>query len=288
MSTKAARKPNLLWLDLTSTQAAEQCIQQFLPHCNVSLAYGLDELPLPDDKPLPDMLCLQFDRPDSNGLNLLLETKRRIPSVPITMLTVQHSEELAVWAFRSGVWEYLVLPLSNAERLRYLKSLNDLRDMRERPAGSQRQRPTRTERLPDCVRLNREQHQQQPLYAAIAHIDTHFRERIDETDMAELCAMTTVRFSRLFKQYCGIGFQEYVMRKRMQSAEELLFNSDIPVSSVAYMVGFKDPSYFARAFRQHFGRSPSACRSHRQKPQTTMPLPGQAAEVDDGATNLAI
>lgn len=266
MSTKATRKPRLLWFDLSSTQSAEQCIQQFRPHCHVELASGLNDLTPDADKPAPDMLCLQFDRPDSNGLNLLLEIKQRSPSLPITMLTVQHSEELAVWAFRSGVWEYLVLPLSHSEHQRYLRSLRDLCEMRARPPGSQRQRPRRTEQLPDCVRLNREQHVQQPLYVAIAHIDSHFRERIDESDMAELCAMSTVRFSRLFKQYCGIGFQEYVTRKRMQAAEELLFNSDIPVSSVAYTVGFKDPSYFARAFRQHFGRSPSACRSHRRQP----------------------
>lgn len=278
MSTKAIRKPHLLWFDLNTTESAESCIAQFVPHCHVSLASGLDDLTLDGEQPVPDMLCLQFDRPDSNGLNLLVEIKQRSPSIPITMLTVQHSEELAVWAFRSGVWEYLVLPLSNSERQRYLKSLRDLCDMRSRPPGSQRQRPRRTEQLPDCVRLNREQHAQQPLYAAIAHIDSHFRERIDETEMAELCAMSSVRFSRLFKQYCGIGFQEYVMRKRMQAAEELLFNSDIPVSSVAYTVGFKDPSYFARAFRQHFGRSPSACRNHRHQ---SLPLPLAVSLVDE-------
>lgn len=111
------------------------------------------------------------------------------------------------------------------------------------------------------MRLNREKHAQQPLYAAISHIDSHFRERIDEKGMAELYGMSTARFSRLFKQTCGIGFQDYVMRKRMQAAEELLLNSDIPVSSVGYMMGFKDPSYFARAFRQFFGYSPSVCRS---------------------------
>jgi AraC-like DNA-binding protein len=279
MSIKAARKPRLLWLDLSNTPSAEQCIQPFISQCHVSLISGLDGLPGADEKHPPDMLCLQFDRPDSNGLNQLLEIKRRAPSLPITMLTVQHSEELAVWAFRAGIWEYLVLPLSNAERQRYLKSLNDLLDMRMRPPGSQRQRPTRTEQLPDCVRLNRDQHAHQPLLPAITHIDSHFRGRIDERAMAELCAMTTVRFSRLFKQYCGVGFQEYVMGKRMQAAEELLLNSDMPVSSVAYSVGFKDPSYFARAFRQHFGRSPSDCRSrqplHSSSPldqQTSLPL----------------
>jgi len=281
MSAKAACKPHLLWFDLTSKQNAEQCIEQFTPQCHVSMADGLGSLPGAEDKKLPDMFCLQFDRPDSNGLNLLLEIKRRAPSIPITMLTVQHSEELAVWAFRSGVWEYLVVPLSNAERLRYLKSLHDLHGMRDRSTGNSRQWPSRTEQLPDCVRLNRGQTAQQPLYAALAHIDSHFRERIEEKEMAELCGLTVVRFSRLFKQNCGIGFQEYVMRKRMQAAEELLLNSDIPVSSVAYMVGFKDPSYFARAFRQHFGRSPSTCRLHQpsdeQLPHT---LPDGAGSAD--------
>jgi len=276
---KPARKPLLLWFDLSGNGAAAHCIPAFEAHCRIRLAdsaNGLDELAL---TPRPDMLCLQVDRPDSIGLNLLLEIKRRAPELPITMLTVQHSEELAVWAFRSGVWEYLVLPLSNAERQRYLRSLQELHDMRLRPAGSQRQRLLRTEQLPDCVRLNREQHAQQPLYAAIAHIDSHFRERIDETEMAALCGMTAARFSRLFKQYCGVGFQEYVMGKRMQAAEELLLNSDMPVSSVAYSLGFKDPSYFARAFRQHFGRSPSDCRSQQadivaipSDPQVSLPL----------------
>ncbi|MCQ4347563.1 helix-turn-helix domain-containing protein [Pseudomonas stutzeri] len=285
MSTKAACRPRLLWFDLTSSQSAEQCIQQFVPQCQVTLAYGLDNLPGPEDKPLPDMLCLHFDRPDSGGLNLLLEVKRRLPSVPITMLTMQHSEELAVWAFRSGVWEYLVVPLSSAERLRYLKSLRELHDLRQRPSGSNhRQRPARVEQLPECVRLNRGQHAQQPLYAALAHIDGHFRERIEEREMAELCGMSVVRFSRLFKQSCGIGFQEYVVRKRMQAAEELLINSNIPISSVAYMVGFKDPSYFARAFRQHFGHSPSTCRQAQRQTEELPPLPN----LDGLTTELAL
>lgn len=265
MTSKAAGKPHLLWFDLTSRQNAEECIDQFAPQCRVSMAHGLDNLPGAEDSRMPDMLCLQFDRPDADGLNLLLEIKRRAPFLPITMLTVQHSEELAVWAFRSGVWEYLVVPLSTSERLRYLKSLRDLHAMRERmPSLPARQWPARTEQLPDCVRLNRRQIARRPLHEALAHIDNHFRERIDEKEMAELCGMTAVSFSRAFKQNCGIGFQEYVTRKRMQAAEDLLLNSEIPVSSVSYMVGFKDPSYFARAFRQHFGQSPSATRLSRQ------------------------
>jgi AraC-like DNA-binding protein len=266
MSTKAASKPLLLWIDLSCDQVAEQCIEQFAAQCRIVRADGLDSLADAVAQTHADMLCLQFDRPDDHGLHLLLEIKRRFAALPITMLTLQHSEELAVWAFRAGVWDYLVLPLSSAERLRYLKALHALHELRLQPAGpAPRQRLARVERLPECVRLNRGAEARQPLHAALAHIDSHFRERIEEREMAELCRMSVVRFSRLFKQSCGIGFQEYVMGKRMQAAEDLLLNSDTPIAGIAGKVGFKDPSYFARAFRQHFGHSPSSCRQARQQ-----------------------
>lgn len=283
MSTKAACKPHLLWFDLSSEGSAEQCIPQFLPQCRVTRADDLDALAELQARERPDMLCLQFDRPDGHGLNLLLELKRRFPALPLTMLTLQHSEELAVWAFRAGAWDYLVLPLSSAERQRYLLSLQGLLELRRQPADNEaRQRPARVEQLPECVRLNRGQQARQPLHAALAHIDSHFRERIEEREMAALCDMSVVRFSRLFKQSCGIGFQEYVMSKRMQSAEDLLLNSDTPIAGVAGMVGFKDPSYFARAFRQHFGYSPSSCRQARQPIGLRQPatrLDGQPSQL---------
>lgn len=275
MTIRAACKPHLLWLDLSSERSAEQCIPQFLLQCRVSRAADLEGIAAAWAQEPPDMLCLQFDRPDSHGLNLLLEIKRRFPALPITMLTLQHGEELAVWAFRAGVWDYLVLPLSSAERQRYLRSLQALHELRRLPPnGVPRQRPTRVEQLPECVRINGRAPAQPSLQAALAHIDGHFRERIDEREMAELCGLSVVRFSRLFKQGCGIGFQEYVMGKRMRAAEDLLLNSDIPIACIASMVGFKDPSYFARAFRQQFGHSPSACRLARQQVALVAP-PGR-------------
>lgn len=68
--SKVASKPRLLWFDLTRAQNAEQCIQQFRPTCEVSLIHGLDGLPKADAPNLPQMICLQFDHPDSQGAAL--------------------------------------------------------------------------------------------------------------------------------------------------------------------------------------------------------------------------
>jgi len=176
------------------------------------------------------------------------------------MRTVQHSEELAVWAFRSGVWEYLLLPLSSAERNHYLQALRDLCHIRSCSSPENKQPLSRTTSLPESVRLTAQYQRQQPLQGAIQYIEEHFHEHIEQKAMAERCGMTPFRFSRLFKQTYKVGFLEFILTKRMESAEQLLRNSQMPITSIAYAIGFQDPSYFARAFKQHFGCCPSDFR----------------------------
>ncbi|MDD0843778.1 response regulator transcription factor [Pseudomonas sp. Gutcm_11s] len=254
------RKPVLLWLDLTHDRSAEELMEQFRLTCDCRLAKE-SGLPARDAGPQPDMLCMHFDRPDALGLNLLLEVKRTAPSIPITMFTVQHSEELAVWAMRSGVWEYLVLPLGSREQSRYLQSLQHLCQLRwQEDIHARKPQVERCGNLPDSIRLTKEHQKHQALHKAMSYIDQHYREGIDQKDLAQRCGMTPFRFSRLFKEAYGLGFMEYVLRKRMDLAKELLNNSQMPVTSIGYEAGFKDPSYFARAFKQCLGCTPSEYR----------------------------
>lgn len=267
MKSNSATKPFLLWLDLTHDRSVEELIGQFSAACDCRLAKN-SALPERTHEQ-PDMICMHFDRPDALGLNLLLEVKRTAPSVPITMFTVQHSEELAVWAMRSRVWEYMVLPLSAAEKSRYLHSLQQLCELRRSVSGhSRKPLVERHPTLPESIRLTTEHQKHQPLHKVLQHIDQHFRESVDQKDLAQRCGMTPFRFSRLFKDVVGVGFMEYILNKRMDFAKELLDNSQMPITSIGYEAGFKDPSYFARAFKQSCGCTPSEYRqAHR---------PGQA------------
>jgi AraC-like DNA-binding protein len=260
INTRALAAPQLLWFDLTHDQSAADCSAAFADSCSIILARDLN-LSRISARQHPDMICMHYDRPDSLSLNLILEVKRAAPSIPITMLTLQHSEELAVWAFRSGVWDYLALPLQSAERLRYLKALRalcQLRDAHDR--RKPKQQLTRIGELPESVRLTNEHQKQRPLQDAVHYIDLHFKEHIEQQTLAKRCGMTPFRFSRLFKQTYGVGFVEFIQRKRMDKAEELLSNSEMPITSIAYAVGFQDPSYFARSFKQYFGCCPSDYR----------------------------
>lgn len=254
----------------------------FADSCRISQAQETDLFRL-DPQSGPDMICLYYDRPDALGLCRLLTLKRELPSIPITMLTVQHSEELAIWAFRSGVWDYLVMPLGHAEKQRYLHALHKLCELRRTPTNSTQKRPLeRAYELPESIRLTALAQKQQPLQRVMRHIERHFQESLEQKAMADLCGMTTVRFSRVFKEVYGVGFQEFVQRKRMEHAHGLLLNSQMSISSIAYASGFKDPSYFTRAFKQHYGLSPREFRSRNPVADTEAPQDGVRSDFPPG------
>lgn len=258
MTSTLTGKPKLLWFDLTHDRSTKELISQFEDTCDCTLAKNA----MLSNGEQADMICIHFDRPDTPGLRRLLEIKRTVPTIPITMFTVQHSEELAVWAMRSSVWEYMVLPLPAAERKRYLSAVVQLCELRRHANGQRKtsqidHAPT----LPDSIRLTSGHQKHQALSHIMLYIDQHFRESIDQRDLAKRCGMTTFRFSRLFKEANGLGFTDYVLNKRMSFAKELLDNSQMPITSIGYEAGFKDPSYFARAFKQYANCTPSEYRS---------------------------
>ncbi|WP_324731052.1 response regulator transcription factor [Pseudomonas paeninsulae] len=270
MNTQTEIAPRLLWFDLTHDKSASDCMAAFTSVCQINLARDLSAAGI-NAQQRPDMICMHYDRPDTMSLNLLIEVKRAVPSIPITMLTMHHSEELAVWAFRSGVWDYLALPLVQAERNRYLKTLRELCSLlRNSELPRQKKLLTRSNDLPESVRLTADHQKQRPLQDAIQYIDLHFKEQIEQKQLAKRYGMTPFRFSRLFKQTYGVGFIEFIQLKRMEKAEALLSNSKMSITSIAYAVGFLDPSYFARIFKLHFGCSPSDYRSIEPNPEQTV------------------
>ncbi|WP_017905931.1 helix-turn-helix transcriptional regulator [Pseudomonas asplenii] len=261
MTSKVSRKPSLLWFDRTHDRSTPELIRPFEQACDCTVAKEHDF----PGKLHADMICIHFDRPDTPGLRMLLEIKHTAPTIPITMFTVQHSEELAVWAMRSCVWEYMVLPLSVAERDRYLAAVLQLHELR-RATNEQRKTPRidHSPTLPGSIRMTADHQKHQALSHVPLYIDQHFRDSIDQKELAARSGMTTFRFSRLFKETFGLGFTDYILNKRMEFAKELLDNSQMPITSIGYEAGFKDPSYFARAFKQLVNCTPSEYRLTRQ------------------------
>ena len=79
----------------------------------------------------------------------------------------------------------------------------------------------------------------------------------DVAMMAEACAMSRSVLQRKMKHLLGISPADFLREARMKRAVQLLRTTDKTVSEVAFAVGFNDPKYFSRCFRQSIGQSPS-------------------------------
>jgi len=71
------------------------------------------------------------------------------------------------------------------------------------------------------------------------------------------------QLERLFKKHTGRELGGFLLERRMQRALNLLHSSEIPIKQVAYELGYRHPSSFARAFQRRFGMTPTECRRAR-------------------------
>ena len=82
-------------------------------------------------------------------------------------------------------------------------------------------------------------------------------------DMAAVCSRGFISTSSL-RRACiaalGESPMQYVIRLRMEKAARLLGENRLSVKEIAYLCGFSDEKYFSRAFRKHYGCSPSQLR----------------------------
>jgi len=104
------------------------------------------------------------------------------------------------------------------------------------------------------------------LKAALAHLETHFAEPLEVSDMARLCCCSEAHFMRCFKAAMGVPFVAYRNRLRLAAAARLLEETDQPVLEAAAACGFENISYFNRCFRARYGMAPRAYRRSAQKP----------------------
>ena len=199
-----------------------------------------------------------FDDPSAACLQLMQSIKRQCPSVPIVMLTKTHSEELAVWAFRARVWNYLVKPVPLRELRVNLKQLIAIASRRDASESRALERPASLvpSREPGPTHLAKIQR----LRLVIDSLRLNSGQRISVDAIAAQCGMDRFAFSRLFHKTYGCSCREYLMRNRIDHARKLLRSSNLTVTEAASIAGFADSSYLARMFRRYVGASPKqAC-----------------------------
>ena len=248
------QRPRLLWVRMADFAAAA------VPHSTAEEYFKLhvcsvSEVHAAMSRFVPQVVCFDFEQTQAVHLRAMRDFKRLHPSVPLLMMTAQHSEALAVWAFRVRVWNFLVKPIRTSE-------LRANFDVLARLVSEDRTSP-RAARcvgtlIPEDAMEPSSLAAQSPLDSALRFIESNYASKIRQSAAAAVAGMTVYTFSRAFKAEYGVTFREYVLRYRIGRACEMLKEGAQGATDAGIAVGFEDASHFSRAFRRVVGISPSA------------------------------
>jgi O-acetyl-ADP-ribose deacetylase (regulator of RNase III) len=93
-----------------------------------------------------------------------------------------------------------------------------------------------------------------------SYIDEHYIDGLSLDEVATATGISRYYVSHLFKELMDTTFVGYVNELRLNRAAMLLMTSDSPIIEIAALSGFNNLSNFNRAFKLHFGKTPSAYR----------------------------
>lgn len=124
-----------------------------------------------------------------------------------------------------------------------------------------------------------------PIDPIVAEMLETLPKRLDRPttlrELAKEAGYTPQHLNRLFRRSLGVTPLQHLGRMRMERAASLLAEGTWTVAGVARRVGFEDPYYFSRSFKQHFGRGPS---QYRKAVGSDSPSAGSATpfKIDQG------
>jgi len=207
-----------------------------------------------------DLLVSDVMMPEMDGFELCRRVKSdiRMSHIPVVLLTAKTTMEAKIEGMEQGADVYIEKPFS----MKYLK--NQIENLLKLRLAFQKRaltHPAAIGSLPVNSRI-----EQEFIVKLHAEIDKHLaEENFSIDDLARTFAMSRSGFYRKIKAVTGLSPGDYLHIYRMNKASGWLLESDLQVTEICMRLGFGDPSYFARRFKQHFGVSPTEYRHKKTK-----------------------
>jgi AraC family transcriptional regulator len=92
------------------------------------------------------------------------------------------------------------------------------------------------------------------------YIDAHLAQELSLSELASVAGLSATHLKLQFRQSTGQPVHQYVMRKRVDRARQLLEETELSISQAALDTGFAHQSHLARCMRRMLGTTPSSVR----------------------------
>lgn len=190
----------------------------------------------------PDVVFTDIKMPFMDGISLIKAVRARgVVKTRFVIISAYEEFELARQAISLGVVEYLVKPLTLEDVEKVWMRLNEAEEAdfiaANDPADLKSQ-------YPDAHPL---------ILKALDIIQCSFATKLSQKDLAEDLGISAEYFSFLFSRDIGENYAKFLRRFRIEKAKILLSTDSVPKEQIPYSVGFSDPKYFYRCFKEETG-----------------------------------
>ncbi len=202
----------------------------------------------------PDLILSDVMMPEMDGIEFCREIKTDLKTshIPVVLLTAKVNKEAKYKGLEIGADDYISKPFDLGLLLLRIKNLIKNRERLRSIFGSS----------PNF----------EPSKVTVTSIDetflTDLMAKIEDNisdvnfsigNLEQEMGMSHSSFYNKIKGLTGYSAKELLNSCRMKRAKQIIEDTDnIRISEVAYMVGFSDPKYFSKRFKEHFGTSPSS------------------------------
>lgn len=102
------------------------------------------------------------------------------------------------------------------------------------------------------------------LYLARDYADALYNTPLTLAELAQVACLSPNHLMRTFKQLFGQTPHQYIVTRRLTSAQRLLTETDYPITDICFAVGFESLGTFSWSFRRRFGLAPTEYRQQNR------------------------
>jgi signal transduction histidine kinase/DNA-binding response OmpR family regulator/ligand-binding sensor domain-containing protein len=203
---------------------------------------------------VPDLIVSDVMMPEMNGILLCqnLKSHELTQHIPIILLSAKSGQNDKILGITNGADAYITKPFSKVELL--TKSSQLLKRNKEVQESSSD--------INTFIHSRHEDPDKQFLQEAVKFIHANLHNEIYSPPfLARNLGISESQLYKKLKSITGKSTAIFIRSVRLDKSREMLLNSKTPISEIANRTGFKNASWFSRAFKNEYGYSPSEIRN---------------------------
>lgn len=200
----------------------------------------------------PDIIISDVMMPEMDGNELcrLVKTDIRTSHIPLILLTARSAKEQKMDGLESGADDYITKPFDFDILALRIKKLLQLRQKRQEYFNKQ------IEIKPDEITIT--SLDEKLIKKAVRYVEDNInRSELSVEELSRELGMSRVNLYKKLLSITGKTPIEFIRIIRLKRAAQFLRESQRSVSEIAYEVGFSNPKYFRKYFKEEFGILPS-------------------------------